>query len=166
VRAVRKAHTHEARLVPALARAVRETHDSMKSSNIEMLRNLPRTITLSLEGVSTFLCYGSPSAQSMELREQDSIQKYRRLREAANAELIVCGSSGNAFSCRVDTSLFLISGRTGVPQVSPPTARFIVINTGTDPWTVEFPEVAYEFPSHGPQFGSMSPDELRALFDA
>lgn len=149
VRASRKAESLESRLPAELARAIQRAHEELTSANIERLRSMPRSLSLTLDGVATCLCHGGPTGQTVELDKHGPLEKFRRQREAANAELIVCGSTALPYARWVDTALFVNPGRTGVPVGRPPAARFAVINTDSEPWDVTFPEVKYKWPEPG-----------------
>ena len=130
VRALRKADSLRARLPEAVFDAVVRAHDTLASGNAEFLRGLPHRVSLSFEGKSVCLCHGTVASQSDELREDESLDRFRRQREAANTDIIICGSDAAAFSRTVDGTLFVNPGRLDAAGCK---ASFIVVNTDTEP---------------------------------
>lgn len=130
VRALRKAESLRKRLDDGVFDTVMRAHESLTNTNVEFLRALPQRRDLSFEGKSVCLCHGTVSSQSNVLTIEDSIDRFRRQREAANAQVIVCGSDDDAFVKVVDDTLFVNPGAlmAGASSVS-----IVVVNTDDDP---------------------------------
>lgn len=130
VRALRKADSLRKRFPDAEFDAIVRAHESLASGNIEFLRALPQRIALTFEGKSVYLCHGSVSSQSAATRPDDSLDRFRRQREAANSDVIVCGSDEDAFVRAVDTTLFVNPGRL---DVASDCVSFAVLDTDAEP---------------------------------
>jgi predicted phosphodiesterase len=138
VRAMRKADSLRKRLGDVPFDALQRAHDSLTSNNLEFLRALPHRVALSFEGKSVCLCHGTVSSQGTVLRADDSVDHFRRQREAANTDIIVCGSDEEAFVRVVDRTLFINPGRLDAPNCA---ASFVVANTDTDPLSAKITRV-------------------------
>ena len=138
VRAMRKADSLRKRLGDEQFDALQRAHDMLTSDNLEFLRALPHRAALSFEGKSVCLCHGTVSSQGAVLRADDSIDHFRRQREAANTDIVMCGSDGEAFSRIVDQTLFINPGRLDTVGCD---ASFVVANTDTDPLSAEIVRV-------------------------
>ena len=123
--------------------ALRWTYENTGSRNLEYLRELPRQRVLTIDGIGVFLCHGTPHGQNDGLREDDDIVKFRRLRETANTEIILCGRTHEPFSRIVEGALFANPGTTGIASEDPPQASYAVIDTEADPWQVHFHKIGY-----------------------
>ncbi|NUM56058.1 MAG: metallophosphoesterase family protein [Candidatus Hydrogenedentes bacterium] len=126
VRALRKADSLRKRLTEAAFEAIVCAHESLASENVEYLRALPHRLTLSFEGKTICLCHGSVTSQGNALHADDSLEVFRRQREAANCDVIVCGSDVEAFVREIDTTLFVNPGRVDAVMGR---AAFAVIDT-------------------------------------
>ena len=138
VRALRKADSLRKRLGDDRFDALQRAHDTLTSGNLEFLRALPHRIALSFEGKSVCLCHGTVTSQSNVLRAEDPIGHFRRQREAANSDIIVCGSDEEAFVRVVDRTLFVNPGGLDSPDCA---ASFVVVNTDADPISAEIVRV-------------------------
>ncbi len=138
VRALRKAASMKERLGDERFDAIARAHEALTSVNLEFLRALPRTRTLPVETVGLFLCHGTVSSQSDEIAEDESIERFRRQREAANTEIIVCGSDGNPFIKWIDQTLFVNPGSLDAGEHA---AHYIMINTDAEPYRAEIRRV-------------------------
>ncbi len=129
---------------PAQERAVLEqTHQATRSDNLEFLRGLPRSRRVEAEGLAICLCHGTPSSQAESLSPHDPDTRYRRARESANADIVVCGRTHAPHARSVDGALFVNPGSVAGPERPAGSAGYAVIDTDADPWQVTFQEVAY-----------------------
>jgi len=138
VRAVRKANSLRKRFAEDEFDALQRTHESLASGNIEFLRALPHRIMLTLEGKGVCLCHGSVTSQNNVLSEDDPLDHFRRQREAANCDVVLCGSDIKAFVSLVDQALFVNPGRLDATDC---TASFVVVNTDEEPLAGEIVRV-------------------------
>lgn len=130
VRALRKADSLRKRLGDEKFDALQRAHDTLASSNLEFLRALPQRLSLTFEGKTVWLCCGTVMSQSTELRADDPVDLFRRQREAANTEIVVCGSDTAAFVRLIDQTLFVNPGPLDAGNCA---ASFAIVDTDADP---------------------------------
>lgn len=140
---LRKRETLRRKWSQAEFEAMRETYEALRADNLEFLRELPHQRTFILEGLHLLLCHGMPNSPSGALSEDDSEDRFRRLREAANADIIVCGRTHIPFARMVDATLFVNPGAVGVPTDDARLAHYAIIDTETDPWAAHFHDVPW-----------------------
>lgn len=122
---------------------IRETHEALRSGNLEYLAGLPRVLTLTVDGISICVCHGTPQSQSDALNEQDDLRTFRRVREAANTDIIICGRSHAPFAKRADNTLFVNPGSIGISVGEGNLAPYMVVSTETEPWEAQLHSVSY-----------------------
>ncbi len=120
------------------------TYEALRSDNLEYLGTLPRHRVLTYEGIGVFLCHGTPTRPNDSLYEDDDESRFLRQREAANAPLVACGRSHEPFAREVTGTWFVNPGSVGIPSEGEALARFAVVNTEDEPWTVELAAVPYD----------------------
>lgn len=128
---------------PELFDQIRQTHEAMRSENLEYLRGLPRHRTLTVDGIPIALCHGALTSQSESLNANDPDTKFSRQRETIPVRLIVCGRTHGPFSRMVGDTLFVNPGSVGIPEGANAVARYAIINTEEEPWTAELPSAPY-----------------------
>jgi predicted phosphodiesterase len=143
VRFLRKQRTLQARFPLETFEALRATFEALRSDNLEFLAGLPRQRALVIDGIPICLCHGTPASQTDGLFAADDLTRFRRLRERANAAIVICGRTHKAFSRLVDDALFVNPGAVGVPVGKGSTARYAVINTETLPWRADLHHIQY-----------------------
>jgi predicted phosphodiesterase len=110
------------------------THGALSSAGLEYLRALHKRIDRSIENVRITVCHGSPSSQTETMDGETPHVRLQRHREAAQADLLVCGGAPAPFQRWADGALFVGPGHlVGAPG----TARFVTVNTESQPWSVE-----------------------------
>ena len=122
---------------------IQEAYEAARSENIEFLAALPKQLFLTIDGISVCVCHGTPQGRNDVLHEEDDIGKFRRLREAANTDIIICGRSHTPFSRVVDNTLFVNPGAVGISDGGPQQAIYATISTETEPWEALAHSVAY-----------------------
>ncbi len=120
------------------------TYDHVRGDVIEYLSGLPRQLRLTLDGISVFVCHGSPGSSVVALEKNDSLDRFRRNREIANTSLIFCGRTHDPFVKRVDDTLFVNPGSVGIPGDKGPRAYYAIINTEEEPSSAEIASVEYD----------------------
>ena len=123
--------------------AIRETYEATHSRNLEFLAALPRELHLTVDGITVCVCHGTPQGQGDALHENDEIGKYRRRREVANADIIVCGRTHVPFSRSVDNTLFVNPGAVGISADGGRVAQYATISTEAAPWEAQTHSVPY-----------------------
>ena len=127
------------RKYPEDLEAIARTHEQLSGDDIEYLLSLPKSRTLSVEGLRIVVCHGTPASQSDALREDDPPHRFQRQRERAAApDLIVCGQTPAPFVREVDGTLFVNPGSVGIG----PEACYALIDTDAEPWEVRFEPVS------------------------
>lgn len=127
----------------SLADALLWTHGRLSSNHLEYLRALPKHATLKAEGIRICLCHATPTTQAEFLEADDGPDRFRRVREQTDAQIIVVGGR-RPFSREVDGALFVCPGCAGTPRHGRPEAVYAVINTEAIPWSVSFKRAAYD----------------------
>lgn len=135
VRALRKADAIAKRMGEEYRAQLERIHTRLSSEHIEFLRSLPRQLNVDIEGVRVIVVHGTVTSQHDFLGEHDSLDRFRRQREAAMADIVVCGADGDGFMRWVDQSLFVNPGDL---QRSDGTIRFTIIDTDADPWVARW----------------------------
>lgn len=144
LRFLRKRNTLSDRgLDAAMLDAIRETHETTRSANIEFLRGLPRCRVVTIDGIPIALCHGMPASQSDSLEADAPETKFRRQRETTGARIIVSGRTHKAFARMVDDALFVNPGSVGVPTGKAQRARYALVSTEDEPWAADLRWAAY-----------------------
>ncbi|MCP4644219.1 MAG: metallophosphoesterase family protein [bacterium] len=164
VRYMRKADSMRRRLPAPLMTAVEWTYDQLSSSNLESVHSFRKTAEVRLEELCILVCHGTPASASETLAPDTDLQRLRRIRESANADIVVCGRSPHPFSRMVDGCLFVSPGSVGHPVGPEGGALYAVVDTDADPWSVEFRRADYDRESalSAAAASGLSPSELFA----
>jgi putative phosphoesterase len=131
-------------VTPEVFQQIEETHEITRSENLEYLRGLPRSLTLSVDGISIALCHGTLTSQSESLQADDPDSKFSRQRETNPVRIIVSGRTHAPFSRMVGDTFFVNPGSIGIPKGRAATASYAIINTEEEVWTAEFLTVPYK----------------------
>lgn len=118
-------------------RGLEWTHAHTASVNLEWLGTLPRERRFTLEEIDILLCHGAPTGTKERLTAETAPEVFERQREVANARLILCGGSDTPFARHIQDTLFVCPGAADG-------ARFALVDTESEPWTVAFHEAPYE----------------------
>ncbi|HUW62083.1 MAG TPA: metallophosphoesterase family protein [Candidatus Bathyarchaeia archaeon] len=140
---LRKQETLRRKLSEDGFEALRQTHATLHSHNLEFLRSLPRHRMLHVEGIDLCVCHGTPTSQSETLDEEDPPGKFRRVRELTNAQIVISGATHQPFSRTVDGTLFVNPGAVGVAPAGARMATYVIVDTETDPWETRIQELPY-----------------------
>jgi predicted phosphodiesterase len=132
IRYSRKQQSLEKKLDDDLIELLRWTHENLSSQNLEVLRDWRKSLTMDLEGLTVFLCHGSPGNRREIITPDTPLVKLQRQRENAQADIVVCGGADRAFDMDVEGTFFVCPG----PLVTQDgTVQYVLINTEEDPWT-------------------------------
>ena len=123
---------------------IAKAYADTRSSNVEVLRKLPRRVITTIEGLSVYVCHGSPSAQNDGLDEHTSEDRFRREREYANVHIVLCGLTHQPFHKEVNGTLFVNPGALGMSRGGESRGTFAVVDTDAAPWRVDIHEVSSE----------------------
>ena len=141
LRVNRKANSLQSRLDPDRFQALKFTYDTCKSENLEYLRTLPRTLTLSVDGIGIAVFHGTWTSQGEGLVADESDTRFRRQREVCPEPILICGSTLVPFARTVDGTLFVNPGSVGA---NPGRAHYALVSTEKEPWSAEFRSVDYD----------------------
>lgn len=131
VRYARKRNTLDHKLDPGLVELLQESSARLSSQNLERVRDWRKSHTFTLEELVVYTCHGSPGNPREILTPDTPLVKWRRQREIARADIVLCGGARAFFSLVVDGSLFVYPGPLlrGTGEIS-----YTCINTEKDPW--------------------------------
>lgn len=121
-------------------RAAAYAHSHLTSASVEAVRAWPIRRSLTLEGIAIHWFSGTPSAQRESIDPDAGAMRFQRIREELNAPLIVYGRNLEPHTRWVDGALFVCPGAAGLGAA----ARYAVIDTDADPWSVSFHEAPYD----------------------
>lgn len=130
----KKRRHFEARLDADVFAALESTSTALAPASIELLEDLPRTALIEREGVAILLCHGSPLSERDRIDETTSVMRLQRYREARPAQVIIGGGADQPFHRWVDQCLFVNAGKLDAGNDR---AQYVILNTDSDPWTVE-----------------------------
>lgn len=117
------------------------TYDRLSSANIEYLLALPRMQRILIDGIDVCFSHGSPTASGETIGADTGLERFRRYREAARADIVIGGKTHQPFHQQVDDTLFVNTGTTGC---DPRGAAYAIISTEQEPWTVAFHYAPYD----------------------
>lgn len=129
---LRKRETLRRKLAPEQFARLEEAHAIITSENLEYLRCLPRSRFISYETVTYALFHGTPTSQTDHLNADDSDDRFRRVREAANTEILVFNGGAEGFQRVIDACLFVGAGAVDAPEPG-----YAVVDTEIRPWKAE-----------------------------
>jgi predicted phosphodiesterase len=138
VRYRRKAASLAKRLSPEALDMVRRAYENLASTGLEALGNRPETRTITIEGLRIALCHGALGNRKDVLTGATPLVKFQRQRELSPVDIVLAGGQDAPFHRTVDGTLFVGPGPL---RAAPGAARYARIDTDSDPWAVEFPEV-------------------------
>ncbi len=109
-----------------------EIKSELGSSNVEYLHNLPRKRMFVEEGLRIVLCHGAINSAQHMLTRDTPMPRFRREREIASADIIVCGGAPDPFIYHVDQSMFVCPGAMGDEAGL---VRYSLVDTEVTPWS-------------------------------
>lgn len=133
----RKQKTLRTQCSPEVFDVLQRNYEALRSEHVEYLACLPRERHVKVDNVTIYLCHGSLNGQETGLDEHDDLCLFQRLREVAQADIVVQGHTRAPFARMVDGTLFV---NPGAIADSPPC--YAVVSTETEPWSVTFLRVA------------------------
>mgnify|MGYP005838941001 FL=1 len=106
---------------------------ALNPTAVEWVRALPRTRRMDMDGIAVMLCHGSPLSLRETLSRDTTMMRLQRLREAALADIIICGAQAS-FSRSAAGALFV-----GVGPLAPGdgSLEYTLISTEEYPWRTE-----------------------------
>lgn len=123
--------------------AIEWTYEATTSDGLEYLAGLPKERTLTVDGIVIHLCHEGRQNATESVEDAQVLARFRRLREATQAHVIVCGHARVPSMRWVDDTLVVNPGGVGNCEKLGQVARFAIIDTEQDPWTAHFHEIPY-----------------------
>lgn len=141
VRYIRKRKTQAKKLSEVELEWLEQAYQECGSGYIEFLGSLPRTYKTTIDGIDIAICHGTINSQRESLGAGDEDHKFNRQRELEPARIIVTGRTHEAFEKRLGDTLFVNPGSVGMNDDG--LARYAIISTEQQPWSVEFKSLPY-----------------------
>lgn len=141
MRYVRKRKTFSKKLSDSDREMLESSYHQCNSNQLEYLSNLDRSITQTLDGISIAVCHGTLTNFGVSLKPDDSDELYLRQRELIPARIIISGRTHVPHQRTVGDTLFVNPGSVGMNDDG--IARYAIISTESEEWTVDFREVVY-----------------------
>ncbi len=113
------------RLSKEEAETAARAHAALHPEALEWVRALPRARRMDMDGIAVMLCHGSPLSPRETLSPKTAVVRLQRLREAALADIIICGAE-TSFSRSVSGTLFV---GVGPLALADGTLEYTLINT-------------------------------------
>lgn len=135
----RKAKRLARELGPGGLEALLAAHDALSGAQVEALLARPRARRLEIDGVRVLVCQGLPGHPGETLGADTPRAQLERLRESADADIVVCGGAGAFFHCLVVDTLFVAPGRVDAGEG---VAAYAWVSTEARPWTAGETRVA------------------------
>jgi putative phosphoesterase len=111
--------------------------------NKQFLRELPKELRLSDEGMNLLLVHGSPRSLHEYLPEQRPTVTFERIAKVAECDIMLFGHTHIPYKKRVAETLFVNTGSVGRPKDGDPRAGYVILDNGA----VEFRRVDYDMQS-------------------
>ncbi len=122
---------------------VAATYEQLHGDNIEYLLGLHKVITDTVDGITIACCHGTPGSVNHVLHENDDLNHFRRQRERADTNILVCGQTHEPFAREVDGTLFVNPGAVSLSPDVHGTASYAIISTEEEPWHATFHTIDY-----------------------
>lgn len=141
LRYIRKRKTQAQKLSEDDLQLLEEAYQECTSAHIEYLGGLPRMLKSTIDGIDIAVCHGTLNSQRDSLHPEDEDHKFSRQRELEPARIIVSGRTHIAYEKRLGDTLFVNPGSVGVNEDG--LARYAIVSTEQEPWSVEFKSLQY-----------------------
>ncbi len=117
-------------------------HLSKKSR--KFLKALPKQRRVTFEGIRFLMVHGSPASQTEHLLPNTPQKRLDQLAEMANADVVLCGHSHEAFIREANGVLFVNPGSVGRPDDGDPRASYAVLEIQDGEIQVQRHRVPYD----------------------
>lgn len=124
--------------------AFRFACERLSKPSRKFLEALPEQVRLEVAGRRVLLCHGSPADPGEHLWPDTPEARLRELADLADADVVVCGHSHQAFVREVGGVTFINTGTVGRPDDGDPRACYAVLDLTPDGLRVEHHRVAYD----------------------
>jgi predicted phosphodiesterase len=144
VRCHRKTDTLRRRLAADEFAQVNWTYENTSAPNLEYLARLPKQRIVIVDNVAVFVSHRTSRGAAAELGDTSAPARFRRVREATNAPIVIFGRTHRPFARIVDDALFVNPGSVGCAEAAPTRAHYAVVTTESEPWQAELRCVEYD----------------------
>ncbi|MBL7223876.1 MAG: metallophosphoesterase family protein [Candidatus Brocadiae bacterium] len=107
--------------------AFKFAYEHLSKPSRKWLRTLPEQQRLDVAGRRILLCHGSPASVDEHLWLETPAERYRELAAMADADIVVCGHSHQAFVREAGRVPFINTGTVGRPDDGDPRACYAVL---------------------------------------
>ena len=104
------------------------TYKALSKNSCRHLRSLPEKRVVEFDGLRVMMTHGSPASHTEHLRPETPDHRLAELAEMADADLVLCGHSHQAFVRRVNDVLFINPGSVGRPDDGDPRASYAILD--------------------------------------
>ena len=119
------------------------TYHALSKSSRKFLKSLPEKYRVDINGMNILMTHGSPASLTEHLRPETPVQRLAELAKMADADIVLCGHSHQAFVRRVNDVLFINPGSVGRPDDGDPRASYAVVDIQAGKANVNLFRVAY-----------------------
>ena len=120
------------------------TYETLTKKNRKYLRFLSQEIRVKVKGHRVLLTHGSPVSDSEHLTPDTPEKRLCKLTRAAEADLVICGHSHQAFARQVEGVWFINPGSVGRPDDGDPRASYAILDVKPGQVHVEHFRVEYD----------------------
>ena len=142
-------------------RSFQWTKAHVTAENKALLRSFRPEIRFELDGLKFLLVHGSPRRVNEYLYEDRPEATFRRIAEAANGDVIVCGHTHRPYVKEIGGVTFLNVGSAGYPKDGDPRGCYALVEVRQGKAGVTFKRVAYDV---GAATGAIRQTELPHQF--
>jgi hypothetical protein len=120
------------------------TYRELSKRSRRYLRALPESRRVTLAGKTFLMTHGSPASHTEHLLPDTPQSRFEALAELANADIVLCGHSHQAFTRQASGTLFINPGSLGRPDDGDPRASYAILTIDGDDLMVEHFRVPYD----------------------
>lgn len=135
-----------AKNAPIMANALKEEAETLSKNQIDFLKNLPATKSLTIDGVKIMMVHGSPRRNNEDIMPDTLLDKVAEMLTGVDANLILCGHTHIPCGFQTNTGQTVVNdGSVGRPFTENPEACYAIISTiGDGKYEIEHHFVKYD----------------------
>lgn len=123
----------------------RWTYEALEADNIKFLQDLPRSLSLNIEGHKIELYHGSPRKINEYLREGEQLTD--DIMADFNGDILVCAHTHLPYLKKYDQKTIINTGSVGKPKIGRPNATYQMLELDEDFVLAEIIELSYDVDS-------------------
>jgi len=124
--------------------AFKWAYEQLSAESLDYLASLPEQQRLKIEEQMVLLTHGSPASVEEHLYADTAEERLAELGRLADADLVVCGHSHQAFARRVEGVWFVNTGSVGRPDDGDPRATYAVLESDRRSIGIRHYRVSYD----------------------